>query len=402
MPWTETLPSGRIRGMYRAPDGSKRSVGTFDHEKQAYNDAAAAESEASKPGWKDPRRGAITWEKWYPTWWASRSIEKSTAAGERGMVENRLLEKWRDWPLNEITKLDIQTWVAELAEENIAGEGKPERHLSAASVQRYVGLFAASLNAAVDAEVLAVNPAARVKMPTRPPGRQVFLTHAQFAAISGHLSEYDRRIANLLVGTGIRWGELAGLHGNRINEPDGFLAVVEVWDGQEVKPYPKGRKKRHVPIPEWVDVDSMIPGPGVCGLTHKEGSCLGKLVFSNSEGKTLDDRNWTRRAWQPAVKKAGLSDLAPTIHDLRHTFASWLLQGGISLAKVSQLLGHESQTTTEIYAHLAPPDHDEVLAALPNPMTNKAPAKSIRGANVGQSDVPSDSNVLPFARRARR
>ena len=48
-----------------------------------------------------------------------------------------------------------------------------------------------------------------------------------------------------------------------------------------------------------------------------------------------------------------------TIHTLRHTFASRLVQAGVSLAKVSKLLGHRSVTTTEIYAHLAPNEVSE-------------------------------------------
>ena len=48
-----------------------------------------------------------------------------------------------------------------------------------------------------------------------------------------------------------------------------------------------------------------------------------------------------------------------TIHTLRHTFATRLVQNGVSLAKVSKLLGHASITTTEIYAHLAPNEASE-------------------------------------------
>jgi site-specific recombinase XerD len=48
-----------------------------------------------------------------------------------------------------------------------------------------------------------------------------------------------------------------------------------------------------------------------------------------------------------------------TIHTLRHTFATRLVQNGVSLAKVSKLLGHASITTSEIYAHLAPNEASE-------------------------------------------
>ena len=41
-------------------------------------------------------------------------------------------------------------------------------------------------------------------------------------------------------------------------------------------------------------------------------------------------------------------------HSLRHTFASWLVQRGVSIYEVSKLLGHSDIKVTEIYAHLKP------------------------------------------------
>ena len=57
-------------------------------------------------------------------------------------------------------------------------------------------------------------------------------------------------------------------------------------------------------------------------------------------------------AWFMVRDSAGLSDVR--IHDLRHTFASLLVNKGVSLYEVQTLLGHSSPQMTQRYAHLAP------------------------------------------------
>ncbi|MGH9961536.1 MAG: tyrosine-type recombinase/integrase, partial [Pyrinomonadaceae bacterium] len=65
-----------------------------------------------------------------------------------------------------------------------------------------------------------------------------------------------------------------------------------------------------------------------------------------------------------------------TIHTLRHTFASRLVQAVVSLVKVSKLLGHSSVTTTEIYAHLAPNEVSEEAVMVLNRLQANAGTES--------------------------
>lgn len=77
----------------------------------------------------------------------------------------------------------------------------------------------------------------------------------------------------------------------------------------------------------------------------------GDYVFQY-QGRPIDDCN--TKAFQDAVKAAKLEPLR--WHDLRHTFASWAVQGGVTLHELMQLGGWKSYTMVLRYAHLAP-DH---------------------------------------------
>ena len=80
-----------------------------------------------------------------------------------------------------------------------------------------------------------------------------------------------------------------------------------------------------------------------------------RYVFESANG---GPRGYTAQGIKKAIDRARLNDPdvvkdkggKVTVHTLRHTFSSRLLQAGVSLAKVSKLLGHSSVTTTEIYA----------------------------------------------------
>ena len=72
-------------------------------------------------------------------------------------------------------------------------------------------------------------------------------------------------------------------------------------------------------------------------------------VFCNINGRPFCN---VRRSFETALKKAGITDFR--FHDLRHTFASWLVMSGVDLKTVQELLGHKTIEMTMRYSHLSP------------------------------------------------
>ena len=93
---------------------------------------------------------------------------------------------------------------------------------------------------------------------------------------------------------------------------------------------------------------------------------LGVVADQRGNHVTLaGSRDACERAGFYAEHKDGRREVSVRLHDLRHTYASRLVQQGVSLERVQLLLGHASITMTERYAHLVPTDDwDAVRAAL--------------------------------------
>lgn len=92
---------------------------------------------------------------------------------------------------------------------------------------------------------------------------------------------------------------------------------------------------------------------------QQDGGITTEWVFANEEGKRLVKFD---ELFRKALRLAGIEDFR--IHDLRHTFASWLVSEGVELIKVRDLLGHASVKQTERYAHLMPNRLHEAVAVL--------------------------------------
>ena len=82
------------------------------------------------------------------------------------------------------------------------------------------------------------------------------------------------------------------------------------------------------------------------------------LVFTTRQGAQLQAR-YVLRTFTKARQRAAIPDFR--FHDLRHTFATRLVQKGVDLYKVQRLLGHKTGVRTQRYAHHSPESlRDEV------------------------------------------
>lgn len=151
----------------------------------------------------------------------------------------------------------------------------------------------------------------------------------------------DRAVLELLYATGIRVSELVGL-----DLPDVDL------EANTVKVTGKGNKQRVVPfgrpaaaaLSAWLD-------HGRGHLADQQGHPeAAAAVFLGARGGRLGTRQ-VRRVVDAATTASGAGHTSP--HDLRHSAATHLLEGGADLREVQELLGHSSLATTQIYTHVS-------------------------------------------------
>ncbi len=147
----------------------------------------------------------------------------------------------------------------------------------------------------------------------------------------------DAAIIALLYATGLRVSELINLKLVDIDLMRGCLSTLG-----------KGKKERVVPINE--RAQAMVSYYLLSGRPDLLSGCSSDFIFVRKRGFMLSRQS----VWKIIKKYAQLSglsvDLSP--HQLRHSFATHLLEGGINLRALQMMLGHSDLATTEIYMHV--------------------------------------------------
>jgi len=218
------------------------------------------------------------------------------------------------------------------------GDNAIELALTAAAINRPLALLRHLLRLAHE-EWGALESIPKIKTEREPQGRLRWLTKDEAARLLQVCrASRNKALADLVefsVFTGVRRGEALGLTWDRVDRARGVIRLELTKTG----------RRREVP------------------LSGNADAVLARRWAPNANGYVFGSRNWYsfRSAWEAALDAAGIEGFR--FHDLRHTFASWLVQRGRTLKEVQEALGHQTIAMTMRYSHLAP-DHLRAAVAV--------------------------------------
>ena len=144
--------------------------------------------------------------------------------------------------------------------------------------------------------------------------------------------------------------ELLYASGTRISEVSSLRLVSVDYDNSLVRVFGKGSKERIIPV-HALAMESMRLYQTKARPELLEGKPASEFFFVSTRGKQMSTDS-LRKMFSATLKKAGIN-AGYTPHDMRHTFASDVLEGGADLRSVQEMLGHSSLSTTQIYTHLS-------------------------------------------------
>lgn len=208
--------------------------------------------------------------------------------------------------------------------------------------------LSSAFNKAVKENYLLENPCSNIRRIKLPEKQPKFFTENEYKKLLAVIEDSCfKHLVEIATNTGLRQMELITLNWEQVNFKGRFILL------NNRNHITKGKKIRSLPL----NLKSLQI------LNELDLTKTNSYVF-NREGKRLT-QDYVSRKFKSYVKEAKINPIL-NFHSLRHSFASWLVQKGVSIYQVSKLLGHADIKTTEIYAHLRAEDLRESINLLNN------------------------------------
>ena len=261
--------------------------------------------------------------------------------------------------LQQLTGLHIDSVIS-----TAAGNGS-----SPSSQQKIFAVLSKSLNDAVKRDLIGFNPCAKSDKPRLRKSKHTIWTADQSQAFLKHVAGHRWfALFTLAMFTGMRQGEALALFWSDLdwtkNEIQISRTLTDVKGKATIGEVPKtDGGNRAIIVPPYV-MDALDKHRGRMMMDgHKTSG--DNLVFCNHAGNIINRNNLVSRTFKPLCAKAGVPVLV--WHEMRHTTATLLLESGIPINNVSELLGHASSVvTSRIYAHATKTGMARVTAATAN------------------------------------
>ncbi len=320
-------------------------------------------------------------DDWLKTY-AEVHCKASTVSDYRQTIKRNIVPALGDRRLHEVTRAEIKRLIASLV-----GQG-----LKKQTIHNILAPLKEAYHHAMDDGIVGMNPVARTGRLTR--SKEDCRSHIspltaeevrgvlQAAEKKGALTVYP--ILLCAVRSGLREGELIGLQWDDVDFRGGFMEVRRaVVRRRETST--KTHKIRRVDLsPQLQEVLQRLKEIRDLEAMAKPTEASPWVFLSHTGNRWADQT--LRRAFKDCLTRAEIRQVR--FHDLRHTFASLLIQQGANPKYVQQQLGHGSiQVTMDIYGHLFPGDHRHVVSRLDDPQE--------RGGNQAGSVVESATQAQP-------
>lgn len=277
--------------------------------------------------------------------------KKSLHSQERdfGIFRKHLIPFFGVYLVREIGPKNISRYKAKRTQDGV----KP------ATINKELNLLKASFSVAMkEWEWLESNPVCRVKMEKVGSGRVRYLSQAELDLLYENCSDWLKPMVMAAAHTGLRRGNLLELKWNQVDLFKRMVTIEITKNGD----------------PVCIPISNRLMEEFV-GLS-KVRNLKAHHVFHDTDGLPIYPEK-LRRAFKKACEKSGIHDFR--WHDLRHDFASRLVQGGAPLFVVQKLLNHKDGRMTQRYAHLAPENLRDAIKILDS------------------TDAKSDGNMMEMA-----
>lgn len=370
---------------YDDPDGRERTR-TFRRKPDAQRFLAETTADLVTGRYVDPRGGRTTVGAFGQQWLDAQVFDVSTRANVTSRLNVHVFPHLGDLELRAVKPSTIQTWL----------RGRVQHGCAPSHVRVVLTNLSSIFAAAVDDGLIAANPCQSPSV--KPPRQDRRLVEPWTVAqvqdiIDAHPDRYAPLVA-LAAGCGHRQGEVLGV---AVDDVDFLRRTVHVRQqvklvkGRPVLAPPKGGRERSVPLPDTVSVhlaehvrrfppvEVVLPWGDLDGPERTVN-----LLFTTPSGQAINRNRYNDQTWKPALRAARIEPTRHTgMHQLRHHYASVLLDGGVSIRAVAQYLGHaDPGFTLRVYSHLMPDTEDRARQAIDaahtavaEPVRNDASAK---------------------------